>query len=217
VNNTELAIAIAEKDFDLDSFVALAIQDEIARGDILRLMLTHEDVMVYYHAFYVLDKLTQSYPQLLYSVWSEVVPLLKHPNSYHRNFGLVLLANLTQVDRKNRFVAVFTDYFALLNDPKFMTASCCVCNSAKIMRHQPQYRPAIIALLLDLNLLCDYPDKQKALLMADVLQILDGIYLELPDHFEVDQFILALVDSISPKTRKFAKRMARRYSIARFE
>jgi hypothetical protein len=175
----ELKAAISKKDFDLDHFVLLALTDEHAREEIIGLLIHDPDIMVYYHCYTILDRASQQQPALFYPYWGEFTPLLRHPNSYHRDFGITLCANLAAAGQPNRFASIFEDYFACLHDAKFMTTCCCVSHSLIIMRNQPGLRDGIIARLLDIDRQCDYPPKQKALLKCAVLEVFDHVYSEI--------------------------------------
>lgn len=211
--NTELLEKIAEKDFDLDRFVQLAIEDEEARNEIALQMRTNPAIMVYYHCYYVLDKASQQRPELIYPYWAEIAELLHHSNSYHRDFGLEIIANLTKGDRENRFAEIADEFFAILNDEKFMTGHCCLRNLAKIYRHKPDQRGRIIATFLDIDQHCDYTPKQIAVLKADILVLFEEAYREVPRRNEIDDFIRAQVNCLSPKTRKLARRFVRKYAL----
>ncbi len=211
MNPTGLIQEISAKEADIDVFVQIAIREDQARDEIVNQMLTHPDIMVYYHCYYVVSKASQERPELFYKYWNEMVSLLRHPNSYHRDFGLTILANLTRVDQDNLFPAIFRDYFEHVNDDRFMTAQCCVRNSLKIIRHRPELKDRIIDLLLDVDHRCAYPEKQKELLKSDILVILDEIYDDVRDKPGAGEFIKKATRSISPKTRNMAKSLVQKY------
>ena len=212
MNTLELIEKISAKDFDIDWFVQLALADAQIRAEIINQMLTHPHIMVYYHCFYVASKASREKPELFYPYWDEIAALLDHKNSYHRDFALTILANLTLVDEENRFSEVFNAYFEHINDEKFMTGQCCIQNSRKILDHKPELRKPIIARLLDMDNSCHYTEKQKAVLKCDVLNVLEGIYHQIRDQ-DVDKFIRTGVSSISPKTRRKAKALVKEYGI----
>jgi len=213
MNTTEMIEKVAEKNFDVDKFVQLAINDENARNEIVHQMLTNSAIMVYYHCYYVVDKASQKRPEMFYSYWGEIAELLHHRNSYHRDFALEIIGNLTRVDRENRFAEIEDDYFDIINDEKFMTGNCCVKNLLKIYRHKVEQRERIIETLLDIDNRCDYTEKQKGVLKADVLEIFDEIYEEVSEQDEINKFIRAEVNCVSPKTRKKAKELIKNYSL----
>lgn len=207
----DLIQEISATDVNVSHFVQLAITEDQTREEIIHQLTTNPNIMVYYHCYYVADQASQERPDLFYQYWDQMAALLHHKNSYHRDIGLTVLANLIAVDRDDRFAAIYDDYFAHLNDAKFMTGQCCVRNSMKILRHKPTYSTPILALLLDIDRLCTYTEKQKAVLKCDVLDILDAVYKENSDRKGMDEFIRACTSSLSPKTRRKAKEMLRKY------
>ena len=213
MDTQELIEKIAEKDFDVDWFVQLSINDLDVRNEIVRQMLTNSAIMVYYHCYYVVEKASRKQPEMFYPYWREIAELLNHENSYHRDFALEIIGNLTKVDQENLFSGIEDDYFGIINDEKFMTGNCCVKNLLKIYRHKSEQRKRIIETLLDIDNRCEYPEKQKGVLKADVLGIFDEVYEEVTERKDIDEFIRAEVNSISPKTRKKAKELIKKYRL----
>jgi hypothetical protein len=209
----EIARQISAKDFKLPEFVQAAMQQKPIRDEIVRLMLTDADIMVYYHTFYIVSHASEAQPALFYPYWPAIAPLLKHPNSYHRDFALTILANLTAVDTEHLFKAIYQEYFAHLHDPKFMTARCCVQQTGKVLRHTPDLRETIMMLLLNFRQHCPYPAKQQALLAYDVLAVVAEVYADFPAQARLNQFIRGEVQSLSPKTRTKAKELSRKYHL----
>ena len=210
MDNNELAAKIAVKDFDLDAFVQLAIEDEGVRGELVRQMIANADIMVYYHCYEVLSKASQAEPQLFYPYWPDIAPLLDHPNSYHRDFALTILANLTKVDQQDLFASLADQYVVHINDAKFCTAQYCVRNCQKIITHNPERLDFFLDRLLELDTYCDYPAKQKDLLKYDVLVILEQVYDQSSRKAQLNAFIRDASMAVSPKARKKAKELLKK-------
>jgi len=213
MNTTDMIEQIAEKDFDVNAFVQLAIKNERARNVIVRQMLLDGSIMVYYHCYKIVNKASQERPEIFYSYWGEIAELLHHKNSYHRDFALEIIGNLTKVDQENRFFEIKDEYFSIINDVKFMTGNCCVKNLQKIYQHKPEQRERIIETLLDIDNRCNYTEKQKGVLKADVLEIFDEIYNEVSERNRIEEFIRMGANCISPKTRKKAKVLVKKYNL----
>jgi len=213
MNTKEMIEKIAEKEFDLNEFVQLAINDENARNEIVHQMLSNSAIMVYYHCYYVVNRASQKLPDMFYPYWGEIAKLLHHENSYHRDFAVEIIGNLTKVDQENRFAVIEDAYYGIINDEKFMTGNCCVKNLLKIYRHKVEQRARVIETLLDIDNRCDYTEKQKGVLKADVLEIFDEVYEEAPRRDEINEFIKAEVNCISPKTKKKAKELIKKYGL----
>lgn len=119
------------------------------RDFIIDQMLNNPKIMVYYHSYYILSHASEINPEQFYEYWDDFVSLLDHKNSYHRDCGLTLIANLTEVDIENRFLSIFDDYFKHINDAKFMAADCCVGNTVRILANKEELRDNIIKILLN--------------------------------------------------------------------
>lgn len=204
---------ISQKDFDLQGFVNQTFEDQAVRDEIVRLLVEREDIMVYYHCYYVLDQASRERPDLFYPYWAIFAPLLHHSNSYHRDFALTLLANLTAVDSAERFAGLSEEYFDHMADEKFMTGQCCVRNVRKIFQNKPGYQGQILSLLLSIDQNSKYSEKQKALLKCDILDIFETIYQDVSDRRLLDRFILDERASISPKTRAKAKALTQKFHL----
>jgi hypothetical protein len=206
-------LKISDKNFDIDGLAKLVIDDGDIREEVVKQMLTNSGIMVYYHCYYILSKASSEEPQLFYKYWDDFAMLLHHENSYHRDIGLTLIANITRADNRSLFLNIFDDYFKHMNDKKFMTAMCCVRNVIKIYRYKSEAREKIVDTLLNADAICTYPDKQKELLKYDILVFLDEIYDDMDIKEKAAEFIKNGVNSISPKTRKVAKHLVEKYSL----
>lgn len=204
---------ISDKDVDIDKFADKALKDPQIRDTLVQLMLNNQKIMVYYHSFYILSEASQKEPKLFYHNWDDFLSLLNHPNSYHRDFALVLLANLIKVDKENKFSLIFDDYFSHINDEKFMTARKCIQNIAKILVNREELTEDIINILLDVDNRSDFPEKRKALLKSDVIELFSEFYLQIEDKQRVNEFVKGELDSISPKTRMKACKFIREYNL----
>ncbi|HWQ45988.1 MAG TPA: hypothetical protein VN376_03930, partial [Longilinea sp.] len=167
-----IAQEISHPDFDLNGFVDTAIQDKQTRDEIIRQMVTNQDIMVYYHCYYVIAQASADRPDMFYAYWPEMAALLDHHNSYHRNIGLEVIANLTRVDEKDLFSGTFARYFQRIGDEKLLTCQYCIRGSQKILKHKPHLKDQILPILLDLDNRTRFEKKKKDYLKGDVLDIL---------------------------------------------
>ncbi len=209
---TTIAENIAVEDADIEMFVRLAIEDGAARDEIMRQMTENSFIMVYYHCYYVVARASAERPDLFYPYWDRMAALLDHANSYHRDIGLTVIANLTGADQEDRFSRLLPAYFAHIDDPKVTTARYCVQSAATILRSRPDLADRILDLLLRVDELSHHPEKQRALIKHDVLAILDefGVLAEGDDR--VKRFIEDAAASPSPKTRAAAKGIIKKHA-----
>lgn len=204
---------IARFDFDLDGFTARAIADEGFRRLVVDAMLAYPHIMVYYNCFYIVEQVSLKAPELVYPTWDEIAGLLSHKNSYHRDFALILLANMIMVDNQEKFTGIFDEYLRHLNDVKFMTGHYCAKYLKKIPAGRPDLTLPILNALLNIEAGSRYSRSQLALLKYDVLEFIEAVRDKLADKTPADEFIIAARDCPSPKTRKKARELIRRYSL----
>jgi hypothetical protein len=209
----DLILKISDKNVDVDKFAQRIIDDVKLRDEIVYLMLNDPKIMVYYHSYYIIGKASETRPELFYDYWDDFAFLLNHENSYHRDFGLTLIANLTKVDKKNKFKLIFDDYFKHINDVKFMTAQHCIRNTAKVMTNKEDFKEDILKILLDIDNRCDFLPKQKALLKSNIIEIFDEFYEKSEDKERIKEFIKTQASSISPKTNKLAKEFILKHNL----
>lgn len=212
-HQNDLISKISDKNVNINEFVEIVINDEPKRNEIINQMLSNKNIMVYYHSYYILSKASELKPELFYKYWDDFASLLNHENSYHRDFGLTLTANLTKVDKENKFSSIFADYFKHLNDAKFMTARHCIQNTVKILANNKGLKENIINMLLDIDSLCDFPQKQKALIKSDVIELFDEFYGEINNKERINEFVESELDSISPKTKKIARQFILKHGL----
>lgn len=202
---------ISQKDFDRDYFIELINNNTNIRNLVISEMLANPDIMIYYHCFYIVTDASRMKPELYYEYWDEFVKLLEHSNSYHRDFGLELIANLVQVDNENRLSLIWTRYTEHLYDKKFMTGECCLSNLRVILKVRTDLIDEVIIMLLNFSNKCHYSEKQIALLESNMLDIFDDSIDKSSYKEEMISFIENRRSSISPKTRKRANQLLNRY------
>ncbi len=211
MNNSLLIQEIKKKDVDVEYFSNKIIEDENSRKEVVKHLLANKDIMVYYHCYYVVSMASERRPELFYMYWDDFVSLLKHRNSYHRDIGLTIIANLVSVDDRGYFDDIFEDYLRHIDDTKFMAAQCFLKNLVKIVKVREDLRPKIIETLLAVDEKASYPEKQRELLKYDILQIFDIIYMESNFKRSINSFIEDALNSKSPKTKKKAKELVKKY------
>ena len=208
----EILLEISKKEFDRQKYVNMVISDKQFRDFIVENMIKHPKIMVYYHCFYIVSDGSLKQPELFYNYWDEMYRLLEHENSYHRDFGLIILANLASVDDKNKFDSIINKYLELLHDEKFMTAETCVKTCFIIASIKTDLCEMIVNRLLELDGSKYYPEKQMALMMSFIIEGFESIIEIYSKKSKLIEFANRHLTSISPKTRKIANQFVKNYS-----
>ncbi|GMQ58728.1 hypothetical protein AN1V17_31230 [Vallitalea sediminicola] len=204
---------IKKKDLDISALAKKTIDDKEYRDMVVLYLMTYKEIMVYYHSYYILAYASEIKPELFYEYWDDFASLLSHKNSYHRDIGMILIGNLIAVDTNNKLEDVFDEYIKCIDDEKFMTAQCCVRNLKKIVKYREDMIGKIGNMVLHIEDITSYTKKQTELLKYDILDLLDSIYDKAQDKTEINLFINDCIESISPKTKKMAKKLNNKYNI----
>jgi len=133
--------------------------------------LTSKDNNYRYNCFLLLEKITSKKVSWIYDKWDFLAGLLDSLNSYHRNIGLVLLANLSYSDTENRVESIIDKYLSHFNDEKFITARQCIQNVWKIAVNKPALKDKIVNYLKRFN----YGGQHSNLIELDIQNALKKI------------------------------------------
>jgi hypothetical protein len=87
-----------------------------------------------------------------------------------------------------------------------MTARKCVQNTGKILESKAELTEDVTDVLLDVDRRCDFSLKQIALLKSDVIELFYKFYGQINNKEQVNEFVKEELNSVSPKTRKVAKK-----------
>ena len=156
---------------------------------------------VRYPSFQILLCLSEECPEVLYPQWDFLADMLNSKNSYWKLSAVRLIANLTSVDRENRFERIFDRYYDLLND-SVIIAGHVTANSGKIARVKPKLQPAITSRLLNID---HTTQKHKDLIKAGAIESFGEYFTEAENKDEIVKFVEQQLHSESPKTRKMAQ------------
>ena len=190
-----------KKDVDIENLGKKAINDNELLQELMEGILS-KDNTIRQNSFKTLEIISEEKPEFLYPKWDYFSQMLISKNNYHKYIAIYLLANLTAVDKENKFESVFDEYFGILGGDKAMTASHVALNSSKIALNKPELQERIIDMLLNIDEI--HQGKQKEMIKAYAIESLQEMYSEIDDKERVKEFVKAQLESSSPKTRKAA-------------
>jgi len=133
--------------------------------------LTSKDNNYRYNCFLLLEKITLKKVSWIYNKWDFLADLLDSTNSFHRNIGLILLANLSYSDTENRIENIIDKYLSRFNDEKFITVRQCIQNVWKIAVNKPALKDKIVNYLKRFN----YGGQHSNLIELDIQNALKKI------------------------------------------
>ena len=161
------------------------------------------------NCYLVLLEVYQLAPELLYLHWDQLVKLLDSQNAFHRAIAVQLIARLCVIDREKKFERLFERYFGLLDDQKIMVSRYLVQNVSYILVGKPDLKDDVLERLLSVDL-THHPESRKALLKADVIEVLSEVYPDKSNQERVVAFVQSALTSSSPKARQAATRFLKK-------
>ncbi len=204
---------IRSRNIDVEHLSKRAISDEPFRNEIVRQLINNKDIMVYYHCYYILQRASETRADLFYTYWDDFASLIGHENSYHRDIGASMIANLASADTNHYLDNIMDAYLEHIYDEKFMTAQCFIRNLAKIIKSREDLSTKIVTALIAGNEDSPYPEKQRELLKCSMLEVLDTAYETSSRKEAIDTFIQEALVSKSPKTKKKATELLSKYHL----
>jgi hypothetical protein len=193
---------------DIDKVGKAGIAHNEIREELLEGLSSNDDYYRY-NCFRAVQLITAEQPNLVYSAWQRLEKMLESENSYQQNIAAVLLANLTAVDKANKFEKIFARYFELLESEGLILARYVAQGAGKIARHKPKLQSRITEKLLAVE---KSRQKQKELIKTDVINSLSEYFEVCNDKEKIMRFVTQQTQSSSPKTQKAAKAFLKKYS-----
>ncbi len=147
-------------------------------------------------------------PNLVLDRWDELVALLECDNAFSRTIAVHVIGNLAPADGRGRLASILDGLFDHLGD-MVSVAGRVLQVAPEIVRARPELKGRVTARILDLPRLAK-PDR-LGLLRSYAIEALDG-YLKPADRTpEVVGFVQAGLTDGSPKARKLATEVLRRW------
>jgi hypothetical protein len=204
---------VSEIKADITPFFDLAISQDNFRDILVKHLLENDSINIYYHSYLILHKTTKINPSIFYCYWDKFSLLLKYDNSYHRNYGMDLIANLITVDKDDNFELIIDDYYKQLNDEKVSTIKYCINNSAAIIKEKPQLAKRIISKIIDSLRVNDNSERHQNFLILKFLKLLTLIDINLFDLKIVNDFLKDVLnitksDKIKREIKKYVTQHA---------
>lgn len=153
----------------------------------------------------ILNLASGKYPDKLHSQIGFFIELLDSKDTILKWNAIIIIANLTSIDKENKFRKIFQKYYGFLSDESMVTAAIVVDNSAAIAKNKPELRAKIINELLKVEKI---PRNQecKNILIGKVIKFFE----EFDDLGEKDK-IISFVKRQLNNSRNATKTKAEKY------
>jgi hypothetical protein len=197
------------KNIDIKTVAKKALKNDKLLAELLDNLWSKNET-IRYNSHKVLFFITERHPQALYSKWDYFVQFLNSDNTYHKLSAVLLLANLTRIDKNKKFEKMFDRFYDLLNDKSFITAVYVAVVSGKITRAKPKLQTKITNRLLNIDKTNHDPER-KDLVKGAAIESFKEYYEEAKNKKKIMDFVKKQTKSKSPKAKKIAKEFIKQF------
>jgi hypothetical protein len=198
-----VTIDLNKKEIDIKAVAKKALKDDKLLAELLE-NLRSKNENIRYNSHKILYLITEEHPQKLYPKWDYLVKFLDSDNTYHKLSAVHLLANLTRVDKKNKFENIFDTFYGLLEDKSFITAAYVCGVSGKIALAKPKLQTKITNRLLNIDK-THHQQERKDLIKAYIFEAFGEYFDRAKNKKKITEFVKQQLNCQSPKTKKAAK------------
>lgn len=197
------------KDVDIEAVAEKALADSELFSETLD-GFTSKTETLRYNCHKMLMRISEKNGEFLYPKWDYFVEFLSSDNSYRKMSASQIIANLTKVDKENRFEKIVDKYYGLLDDKSMIVAIYVASGSGEIVRAKPQLEREITNRLLDIDK-THHAEGRKLLIKAGAIEAFDKYFTEAADKERILAFVRGEQSCDSPKTRKIAQDFLRKW------
>jgi len=203
-----VTVELDKKNIDIKAVAKKALKDNKLLAELLENLRSKKE-NIRYNSHKVLYLITEEHPQKLYPKWDYLAKFLDSDNTYHKLSAVHLLANLTKVDKNNKFEKIFAKFYGLLEDKSFITAAYVCGVSGKIALAKPKLQTKITNRLLKIDK-THHQQERKDLVKASIIEAFEQYFDQAKNKKKITEFVRQQLNCQSPKTKKAAKKFLKR-------
>jgi hypothetical protein len=163
----------------------------------------------------VLMDLSEKYPEKLYPYMQSFIELLDSKYRILTWNAMAIIANLTMIDKDQKFDAIFDKYYSFLNDEYMVTVANVVSNSARIAIAKPYLVQRITTKLLtvnDISLTSHLSAECKRVILEKTIKSLNVFFEKIEAKAQVLSFVKRQQKSPRNSLRKEAQNFLNKWS-----
>jgi hypothetical protein len=198
-----------KKNVSVESIVKRVIKDNNLIDNLLE-FTSSEKATIKYKSLKVLTLLSEQNSKLLYSKWDFFVNLLDNENTFLRTIGATIIANLTIVDKDQKFENIFDKYYNLLEDKSMINAANIAQRSGIIAKAKPHLQDEITNKLLNIDK-THHSTECKNIIKGKAILSFEEYFEEYKNKEKIIQFVQKELKNTRSATRKKAEKFIRKW------
>jgi hypothetical protein len=202
---------LSQKDINVETVAARALEDERVLHTLLDgISPESKKNAIRSNSYEALMCLAGDHPTVLFPHWGYFVELLESDNKFSAYCAVHLVAALAEANVEGRFETIFDTFYNLLDDESVMIAGHIAGLSGKVAKAKPDLQPRITQKLLGIDE-THFEQGHKDLLKSYAIESFDVYFEEANNQETIIEFVRQQLDCSSPKTRKVAKRLLKKW------
>jgi len=182
---------LAEKTITKEQLVKKVKQDDKLIPDLLSGISSSKPAVRYGCAKILLD-LSEEQPEKLYPAMDFFITLLDSKYRILTWNAILIIANLTKVDSRDKFDSIFEKYYLLLDNDYMVTVSNVVNSSGKIAQAKPHLAQKIAEKLLSVEHISTTPrlsEECKRVIAEHAIRSFDMFFAQIQQKEKVIEFV----------------------------
>ncbi len=203
---------IAKKNSDKEKIAGKIIN----KPDLLPMIfegLKSDKASIRYGCEKILRIISQEKPEILYPQFSFFVKLLDTDKSFLKWGAIIILANLTRVDKKSKFSRIFDKYFSPIPGPDLIPAGNVIRSAATIAHAKPRLTEKIAREVLKVERAKYKTTECRNIALGHAIASLDRFYHQIKDKKSVVKLIKEQRKNSRNATRKKAEKFIKKHKI----
>lgn len=197
-----------KKDIDVDYYVNELLKNKNLTSEYLDGLLLKHSAYVE-NCFKVLDIISEKNPEFLYPHWDFFINHMRSANNYHKTHAIIIISNLTAIDKQKKFESVFDEFYDNLKSNKTIVPMYLLKYSSRIVNNKPYLEDRITNILLNIDQI--HPGKQIELVKSAVIESFSEFFTKSKNKEKIINFVEKQLKTTSPKTKKIAKDFLNKY------
>lgn len=159
---------LSQKDVDIEEVAKTALGDKEFLSELIRNLKIKQET-IRFNSSKAVNLISETNPEVLYPEWDYFFDLLDGENTYWKCSGIPVIANLTHVDKEEKFEIMFEKYFGMMDDKSFIPAAYVARSAATIVKAKPKLQAAVTKKLLDFDQTRHNPQRRD-LVKSDIIE-----------------------------------------------
>lgn len=180
------------------------LEGELEISDVLNRVNSENSEIIYNSNALALRFLSDWKPEMIYPHWDFFVDMIRKDNNYLKMNGIYTIANLTKVDKEEKFEKIFDEFYKLLDCESLMIANHLAGLSGTIAKAKPDMQNNITKNLLKIDE-THFDPQRKDLIKGYAIEAFNEYFDEIENRNDIIEFVKKLTKSKSSTTSKKAK------------